>query len=143
MDIIVIIFCKIISYLTAVFGGGTNLPGSIALKLRPNILKKLSAGYRIIIVTGTNGKTTTSAMLSSVLKATGRRVVSNESGANMKSGITSKLISAYRLFGNNDDAFAVLEADEAYLKYITDDINPEIIAVTNIFRDQLDRYGEV
>ena len=143
MDILVIIFCKILSFFTNIFGGGTNLPGSVALKARPHILKKLAAGYRIIAVTGTNGKSTTSAMLASILRTTGRHVVSNESGANMKSGITSKLISAYPIFKKTDGDFAVLECDEAYLKYVTDDINPEIIAVTNIFRDQLDRYGEV
>ena len=143
MDVLVIIICKIIAFLTNIFGGGTNLPGSIALKIRPRILKKLSGGYKIIMVTGTNGKTTTCAMLASVLRTTGRRVVSNESGANMKSGITSKLILSYPLFKKTDGDFAVLECDEAYLKYVTDDIDPDIIAVTNIFRDQLDRYGEV
>lgn len=143
MSTVVIILCKGIAFLTGLFGGGTNLPGQIALKLRPDILKKLTRGYKVILVTGTNGKTTTAAMLASIIRAAGRRAVSNSSGANMKAGIVSCFIKAFPLLGGSEGAYAVIEVDEAYMKQITAEISPEVIAVTNIFRDQLDRYGEV
>ncbi len=143
MDYIVIVFAKLIGFLSGLVGGGTNLPGQIALKLRPNILKRLIRGYRTILVTGTNGKTTTTAMLQSILKETGKRAVNSASGANMKGGVVSCLIRNFPLFRKVDGDFAVLEVDEAYMRHITAEISPEVIAVTNIFRDQLDRYGEL
>ncbi len=142
MDLLVILLAKCIGVLAGLLGKGTNLPGQVALKLRPRILKKLAGDYRIALVTGTNGKTTTTAMLESILKETGARTISNASGANMKGGIVSSLIRAYKVFGKRK-GFAILEVDEAYLRHITAEISPEVIAVTNIFRDQLDRYGEL
>jgi len=143
VDYLVILFAKIIGGVCTLLGGGTNLPGQLALKFRPNILKRLVRGYRVILVTGTNGKTTTTAMLQNILKQTGKRAVSSASGANMKGGVVSCLIRNFPLFKKVDGDFAVLEVDEAYMRHITAEISPEVIAVTNIFRDQLDRYGEV
>ncbi len=143
MDYIVIVIAKLIGFVSGLFGGGTNLPGQIALKFRPNILKRLVRGYRVILVTGTNGKTTTTAMLQSILKETGKRAVNSTSGANMKGGVVSCLIRNFPLFRKVEGDFAVLEVDEAYMRHITAEIRPEVIAVTNIFRDQLDRYGEL
>lgn len=143
MDNIIILLMKILSFITGLLGGGTSLPGEIALKIRPNLLSKVSKGYRIVLVTGTNGKTTTCSQIVAAIKATGSRVINNSSGANMKPGIVSCLIKNYRFKKSDEQKFAVLEVDEAYLQHITEEIKPEIIAVTNIFRDQLDRYGEV
>ncbi len=143
VDYLVILFAKLIGALSALFGGGTNLPGQVALKLRPNILKRLVRGYRVILVTGTNGKTTTTAILQNILKQTGKRAVNSASGANMKGGVVSCLIRNFPILGKVDGDFAVLEVDEAYMRHITAEISPEVIAVTNIFRDQLDRYGEI
>jgi len=143
LDTFVIILTKIISFFTGLLGGGTNLPGEIALKLSPNILKTVTKDYKIIMITGTNGKTTTAGMLCSILRSKGVRVVNNESGANLKPGIVSCLIKGYSFFEKKDLTYAVLEVDEAYAKRITSDISPDVFAVTNIFRDQLDRYGEV
>ncbi len=142
MDYLVILFAKCIGFISGLLGGGTNLPGQIALKLRPNILKRLVRGYRVILITGTNGKTTTTAMLQNILRGTGKRAVSSTSGANMKGGVVSCLIRNFPVLGKVDGDYAVLEVDEAYMRHITAEISPEIIAVTNIFRDQLDRYGE-
>lgn len=142
MDFLVILFTKLIAFFSGLLGGGTNLPGQIALKLRPQILKYLVRGYRVILVTGTNGKTTTSAMLQNILKQTGKRAINSMSGANMKGGVVSCLIREFPLFGRVNGDYAVLEVDEAYVRHITAEIQPEVIAVTNIFRDQLDRYGE-
>ncbi len=143
MDYLVILFAKFVGAVCSLLGGGTNLPGQLALKFRPNILKRLVRGYRVILVTGTNGKTTTTAMLQNILKQTGKRAVSSASGANMKGGVVSCLIRNFPFFGKVNGDFAVLEVDEAYMRHITAEISPEVIAVTNIFRDQLDRYGEV
>ncbi len=143
MDYIVIVFAKFVGFISGLLGGGTNLPGQIALKFRPNILKRLVRGYRVILVTGTNGKSTTTSILQNILKQTGKRAVFSASGANMKGGVVSCLIKNFPLFRKIDGDFAVLEVDEAYMRHITAEISPEVIAVTNIFRDQLDRYGEL
>jgi len=142
VDYLVILFAKLVGFISGLLGGGTNLPGQIALKLRPGILKRLVRGYRVILVTGTNGKTTTTAILQNILRQTGKRAVNSTSGANMKGGVVSCLIRNFPIFGKIDGDFAVLEVDEAYMRHITAEISPEVIAVTNIFRDQLDRYGE-
>jgi len=142
VDLLVILLAKVIGFLSGLFGGGTNLPGQVALKLRPNILKRLVQGYRVILVTGTNGKTTTTSILQNILRQTGKSAVNSTSGANMKGGVVSCLIRNFPLFGKVDGDYAVLEVDEAYMRHITAEISPEVIAVTNIFRDQLDRYGE-
>ncbi|MDD6308566.1 MAG: MurT ligase domain-containing protein [Clostridia bacterium] len=143
MDYIVILLTKLLGKVTALLGGGTNLPGEIALKLRPQILKKLSMGYQIVLVTGTNGKTTTVSMLQSILRRTGKRAIGSTSGANLKSGVATCLIQNFPLLHKVKGDYAVLEVDEAYMRHVTEDIKPAVIAVTNIFRDQLDRYGEI
>lgn len=143
LDYILIFICKIIVFITGLLGGGTGLPGRIALKLRPQILKTLAKEYRVVLITGTNGKTTTAGMLKNIIVTAGKRAIISDSGANMKSGITSCLIKNHRFFKKSGEQFAVLEVDEAYMRRVVEDLSPEIIAVTNIFRDQLDRYGDV
>lgn len=124
------------------FKGGTNFPGKVALKLDKNILKKVSKNYKVILVTGTNGKTTTTSMIYNVLKENELNVMTNATGANMYTGIISAFIDNYK-FSDNSQKYAVIEVDEANVKFITEHITPEIITITNLFRDQLDRYGEV
>ena len=125
-----------------VFKGGTNFPGKVALKIDRNILKVVSKNYKVILVTGTNGKTTTTSMIYNVLKGNGLDVITNATGANLYPGIVSTFVANYK-FSSNKERYAVIEVDEANLKFITEYITPEIITVTNLFRDQLDRYGEV
>lgn len=127
-------------------GNGSTLPGLVAEKIDPNIIKKLSDGlkYGVIIVTGTNGKTTTSKMLTEILKEDGLIVLSNSSGSNLTRGIASSLIEDARLFSNQlRSEIAVFEVDEATMPHATTMLRPEIVLVTNLFRDQLDRYGEL
>ncbi len=143
LDYLVIFICKIIVFVTGLLGGGTGLPGRIALKIRPQILKTLAKEYRVVLITGTNGKTTTTGMIKNILVTAGKRAIISDSGANMKSGITACLIKNHRFFKKTKEQFAVLEVDEAYMRHVVEDLSPEIIAVTNIFRDQLDRYGDV
>lgn len=124
------------------FKGGSNFPGRVALKIDNKILKVAANGYKVILITGTNGKTTTTSMIYNMINDSGKMVITNNTGANMLPGIVSCFIDHYS-FKNNDEKFAVIEVDEANLKLITQYISPEIITVTNLFRDQLDRYGEV
>ncbi|CAM2943148.1 Mur ligase family protein [Hathewaya histolytica] len=133
----IIKLCKIFSK------GGTNFPGKIALKIDKNILNTVAKGYRVILVTGTNGKTTTTNMIYNIIKSTGKKVITNSSGANLYPGIVTSFVSNFSFKNNNDEKFAVIEVDEANVKFITKHVNPEIITITNLFRDQLDRYGEV
>ncbi|MCR5208079.1 MAG: MurT ligase domain-containing protein [Eubacterium sp.] len=122
--------------------GATTLPGRLALKLKYNILTGLSKGVKIICVTGTNGKTTVCAMIEHALKKAGRSYIINGSGANMLSGVTTAFIMNSTLTGKCRSEFAILECDENSLPLITRYVDADIITVTNLFRDQLDRYGE-
>ncbi|PRR77133.1 UDP-N-acetylmuramate--L-alanine ligase [Clostridium liquoris] len=128
----------------ALFKGGTNFPGKVALKLDKDILKTIAKDYKVIMVTGTNGKTTTTSMIYNMLKDSGKKVITNNTGANMLPGIVSCFIEHYKFNEvNNGEKYAVIETDEANVPLVTKFISPEIITVTNLFRDQLDRYGEV
>lgn len=143
-SIISIIASKITIFLTkTILKGGTTFPGKVALKIDKNILSKVSKGYKVVLITGTNGKTTTTSMIYNIIKESGKKVITNNTGANLFPGIVTTFIDNYKFFNKIEDSYAVIEVDEANLKYITKYINPEIITVTNLFRDQLDRYGEV
>ncbi|MBR2121808.1 MAG: DUF1727 domain-containing protein [Lachnospiraceae bacterium] len=123
--------------------GGTALPGKVALKIDPGILEKVSAGMEIFVITGTNGKTTTSRMLEHALEEAGEDVLANKSGANLLSGVTAEFTANASLTGRAKKHTAVIECDEGALKQVVPRIRPRVITVTNLFRDQLDRYGEV
>ncbi|WP_346884707.1 Mur ligase family protein [Clostridium sp. UBA4395] len=141
---IAIVTSKIILKLsTKLFKGGSNFPGKVALALDRGILSTVAKGYKVILITGTNGKTTTTSMIYNILNKAGKNAITNNTGANMNTGIVASFISNFKFSNKNKDMYAVIEVDEAYLKFITKYIKPEIITVTNLFRDQLDRYGEV
>ncbi|NLY42728.1 MAG: DUF1727 domain-containing protein [Clostridiaceae bacterium] len=124
---------------------GSSAPGDIALKIYPDILSELSSKVKkeILIVCGTNGKTTTNNMLYSLFKESGYRVVCNRVGANMLGGVTTAFIDAATLWGTLDADYACLEVDEASAVRIFDHLSPSKIIINNLFRDQLDRYGEI
>lgn len=111
--------------------------GRVVLRLNREFLTKLAAGKRIAVVTGTNGKTTTTRMLSEAIQATGAQVASNRGGDNMTPGITAALMS------QPDAPFAVLEVDEMHLAEVCKMVRPEVIVLLNLSRDQLDRVGEI
>lgn len=139
-----ILISKIIIKLSKIlFKGGSNFPGKIALKLDKNILGTVAKDYKIILVTGTNGKTTTTSMIYNMIKSSNKAVITNSTGANLEPGITSCFIDNYRFNKDTSEKYAVIEVDEANLKFITEYVTPKIIIITNLFRDQLDRYGEV
>ena len=97
----------------------------------------------IIVVTGTNGKTTTCNMIEHALTQAGRKVLLNKSGANMLHGMAADLICSASWLGKPKYTYAVLECDEAALKLVAPQIHPKVIVVTNLFSDQVDRYGGV
>ncbi len=123
------------------FKGGSSYPGKIALTLDPNILDYLANDYEVIVVTGTNGKTLTTALIVKILQQEFDDVLTNPTGANMVQGIVSTFLSAHGKKGHKK--FAVLEIDEASLSKVTRYIKPKLFVFTNIFRDQMDRYGEI
>ncbi len=126
-------------------GGGTNLPGRIARKIHPLILAELIGQTKkdIIVVTGTNGKTTTAGFISGILNSADNTVAHNKMGANMLPGITCAIIDNASLTGKMDKDYTLLEIDEAYCTKAVDEFAPDLFLVTNLFRDQLDRYGEL
>lgn len=118
--------------------GGTDMPGRLAMKIDPNILKTLSKDMTVIVVTGTNGKTTVCRMIEQGLKEAGVNYVANRSGANLMGGIVN-------VFCDRDKTHThgVIECDEAAFARVSRTLNVSCVVVTNIFRDQLDRYGEI
>ena len=124
---------------------GSSLPGRAALKIDPHIIAPLAAQVRrgIIVICGTNGKTTTNNLLCSALEAQGFCVVSNRLGANMMEGVAAALSTAADPLGHLDADFACLEIDEASAVHILQYLQPDYMIITNLFRDQLDRYGEI
>lgn len=129
-------------------GGGTSLPGLVARYLDPHVTSHLGAQMRHgnLVVTGTNGKTTTSALVTDVLRQAGMRVWRNREGSNLARGIATSLMAHAALSGRlreQGDAAGVFEVDEAAFPQVVSELRPRTILVTNLFRDQLDRYGEV
>jgi UDP-N-acetylmuramyl tripeptide synthase len=124
---------------------GTTLPGKIALRFDPDLIRKLNADYTegMIMVTGTNGKTTTANLLASILKAAGKSFAFNKAGANLVTGITGALLENTRCGGQTKVKLALLEVDEATVPKFCQQAVPQVAIITNFFRDQLDRYGEL
>ncbi len=136
--------CKLARFGLRLLGrGGTDFPGRIALALCPDLLGRLAKDVTVVIVTGTNGKTTTSRMLEQAVADAGISYLANRSGANLLSGGTAEFCAASTLGGKCRKDFALIEADEAAFKAISSFVDAKAIVVTNVFRDQLDRYGEV
>ncbi|GAX06213.1 UDP-N-acetylmuramyl peptide synthase [Secundilactobacillus pentosiphilus] len=121
--------------------GGSSLPGKITTKIDPEILKHLGQNYDVIVITGTNGKTLTTALTVRVLKQKYSSILTNPTGSNMEQGIVTTFLRAPKVKGARP--IAVLEVDEANVIKVTKYIKPKAFVFTNIFRDQMDRYGEI
>ncbi len=130
------------------WGGGTAIAGLVAERFDPRIVARLAAqaGAGTVCVTGTNGKTTASLMLSRIAASAGLSPLHNRSGSNLMRGVAAMLVEEASLSGSIPDGprrLAILEVDEATLPLIVREVTPRAIVFTNLFRDQLDRYGEV
>jgi UDP-N-acetylmuramyl tripeptide synthase len=126
-------------------GGGTTLPGDVARAIDPQVLTKLSRDLAkgSIVITGTNGKTTTARLISWLLEGAGNRVVANRAGANLIFGVTAAAVNQAGTDGKLEADWGVFEIDEASLPKAVAEIKPKATLVLNLFRDQLDRYGEL
>ncbi len=126
-------------------GAASVLPGEIARRLQPNLLYLLSRQVKhgVILIAGTNGKTTTSLLLRTMLENSGWRVANNAAGANLENGLMTALLENTNLIGQLSADYAILEVDENVVPKVLAAIQPRLILCLNLFRDQLDRYGEV
>ena len=126
-------------------GGGTTLPGDVARAVDPDVLRKLSKDLKLgaVVITGTNGKTTTARLISWLLEGAGHKVVSNRAGANLIFGVTAAALESADPNGRLQADWGVFEIDEASLPKAIEEIQPKVAIVLNLFRDQLDRYGEL
>ena len=124
---------------------GVTWAGKIALKIYPPILQELAAEVRkdIFVVCGTNGKTTTNNMLCAALEEEGNKVICNHTGSNMLNGVVAAFALGAGMNGHIDADYACIEVDEASTRHIFPRIKPDYMLLTNLFRDQLDRYGEI
>jgi UDP-N-acetylmuramyl tripeptide synthase len=127
-------------------GGGTSLPGKVLTRVEPHAIERLAGRLSrgSVVISATNGKTTTAAMVSSVLERAGTRLVHNRAGANMVGGVASALAAAARRGGRElDGDLGLFEVDEFWLGPVVEELEPRAILLSNLFRDQLDRYGEL
>ncbi|MEH2400746.1 Mur ligase family protein [Nostoc sp.] len=126
-------------------GAASVLPGSIARRIEPRLLQLLSQQVKngVILIAGTNGKTTTALLLCTILERKGYRIAHNSTGANLENGLISALLESTTLLGTLDVDYAILEVDENIVPRVLTPLQPRIILCLNLFRDQLDRYGEV
>jgi lipid II isoglutaminyl synthase (glutamine-hydrolysing) len=126
-------------------GGGSTVPGVVARRVDPEVLTKLSRRLSrgSAAITGTNGKTTTTRMVSKILETAGIRAVNNSTGANLVTGVSAALVSDSNLSGRPASEVGLFEVDEASVPKIAAEADLKLLAVLNLFRDQLDRYGEL
>lgn len=128
--------------LHGVFKGGSSYPGKLAQKIDPNVLAALGKNYDVIVVTGTNGKTLTTNLVVKVLGQKYDDILSNPTGSNMMRGIITAFLAHRKHFKKGERGLAVLEVDEANVAPVSEALNVKAYVLTNIFRDQMDRYGE-
>lgn len=139
-----ILLCKLLRFASRLLHrGGTAMPGRYALKLCPELLDLLACQVRTVAITGTNGKTTSARMIEEAFAEQGLAYLTNRSGANMIDGITTEFVMNSTLSGRVRKDCAIIECDEAAAIRVFPRLKPKVVVVTNLFRDQLDRYGEV
>ena len=136
--------CKLLRAVSRLLNrGGTALPGRVAQKIYPDLLSRLSGSVNTVAVTGTNGKTTCSRIIEEAFREAGLAFFANRSGANLMSGVLTEFVMNAGAFGQMKKKYAVIECDEAAARTVFGQLKPQVIVVTNLFRDQLDRYGEI
>lgn len=143
MTVIAICITRIASFFLRLLNRGGSLPGSIGLKVCPMLLQRLHITCPVILVSGTNGKTSTSNMIASVFENAGKVVISNRKGDNLRAGITTTLATHATLRGRLKAEMIILEVDELNIPSIVSSLPISTIVITNFFRDQLDRAREM
>lgn len=143
MTSIAILITKLSSFLLHLIHRGGSLPGSIGLRINPSLLKNLKISCPVILVTGTNGKTSTSNMIADMFEHAGYRVINNRKGDNLKEGITTALVTNTGWNRKVKADAIVLEVDELNIPFIMKNLKVDALVVTNFFRDQLDRAREM
>lgn len=148
MNTLLIFLGKLVMYISRVIGkgSGSTWPGHIALSQNPFFISEITQknpNLKIILIAGTNGKTTTSRMIATILEENGKTVLQNKSGANLLNGVASSFIESATILGKVTKDFAVFEIDENTLPLVLEQTKPAVVIVLNLFRDQLDRYGEL
>ena len=141
MKAFIILIAKFIYFVGKIVHRGSSLPGKVALKLDQNILKKIKLPENIIMVTGSNGKTSTTEMIYNVFKENGYKVGCNTEGSNQTEGVTTLILNSCNLFGKVKKDVLVIESDERYLRRTLRYIKPKYLVVTNLYRDQMTRNG--
>ena len=141
-----ILTAKALSFFCKIAGRqGVTMAGRIALRIDPDILKDLAAQVRekIFVVCGTNGKTTTNNLLCSAVESEGKKLICNHTGSNMLAGVAAAFVLGAKWNGKLDADYACIEIDEASTVRVFPHFTPDYMVLTNLFRDQLDRYGEI
>ena len=142
---ILIIIGKVIQAISRLKGGGSALPGLVMEKINPNFISSMLKGlkYGVVVISGTNGKTTTTKMVVELLESQGLNVFSNKTGSNFVRGVGAAILSEANWNGKLDADIAVLELDEAHATHFVKLIQPRYSLLLNVMRDQLDRFGEI
>lgn len=143
MNTISILATKLSAFLLRLIHRGGSLPGSIGLKISPSVLQSLKIDCPLILVTGTNGKTSTSNMIADMFTLANKKVINNRKGDNLKEGITTALLTNTGLNKKVHGDAIVLEVDELNIPFIMKNLHVDALVVTNFFRDQLDRAREM
>ncbi len=136
---------RAVGSLSRLRGGGTSVPGRVLMRLDSGAIGALGARLRrgSVLVSGTNGKTTTAAMAACIFEEANVPLVHNRAGANMAGGIATTLLSATRAHGGMAGELGLFEVDELWLDGVAAQLHPRAVLLGNLFRDQLDRYGEL
>ena len=136
---------KVVRHITRLRGGGSAFPGIVIEKIDPDFTRDIlgSLPYGVVVISGTNGKTTTTKMTVELLESQGFKVFTNRTGSNFARGVTAAILSEIGYDGKLHADIAVLELDEAHAVKFVQTIPPTYSLLLNVMRDQLDRFGEI